>query len=129
MNIVLKGEDDFLNSEERRVFYVAMTRAKEKLLLCTSNGNQSEFISELKSSEYKDVHYDTPSIISSLLNCPECLDGKLWLKHPKRINGYAWVCNLSPYCEGKAKYCRICNKLPVFSGSTCSDPNCYSSHS
>ena len=129
MNIVLKGEDDFLNSEERRVFYVAMTRAKEKLLLCTSNGNQSEFISELKSSEYKDVHYDTPSIISSLLNCPECLDGKLWRKHPKRINGYAWVCNLSPYCEGKAKYCRICNKLPVFSGSTCSDPNCYSSHS
>ena len=128
MNMVLKGEDDFLNSEERRVLYVAMTRAKEKLLLCTSNHNQSEFIHELKESEYEDVYYDTPSIVSSMLNCPECMDGKLWLKYPNRINGYAWVCNLSPYCEGKAKYCQKCNKLPTLSGSTCSDPKCYSSH-
>ena len=128
MNIVLKGEDDFLNAEERRVLYVAMTRAKEKLLLCTSSNNQSEFIHELKNSEYKDVYFDTPSINSSFLNCPECIDGKLWLKHPNRVNGYAWVCNLSPYCEGKAKYCSKCKTLPALSGTSCSNPECYSSH-
>ena len=126
MNMVIKGENDYLNSEERRVLYVAMTRAKEKLLLCTSNTNPSEFITELKNSEYEDVYYDTPNTVSSFLTCPECFDGRLWLKHPNRVNGYAWVCNLSPYCEGKAKYCTKCKTLPATTSATCSDPNCYS---
>jgi superfamily I DNA/RNA helicase len=33
--------------EERRLFYVAITRAKEKLFLVTEKGNESSFLKEI----------------------------------------------------------------------------------
>ncbi len=38
---------DLLMEEERRLFYVALTRAKEKLYLITEKGNESTFLSEI----------------------------------------------------------------------------------
>lgn len=38
---------DLLLEEERRLFYVALTRAKEKLYLITEKGNESVFLSEI----------------------------------------------------------------------------------
>ncbi len=38
---------DLLMEEERRLFYVALTRAKEKLYLITEKGNESAFLSEI----------------------------------------------------------------------------------
>lgn len=43
----LKLDDDQVN-EERRLFYVAMTRTKNKVILLIPNKNESEFIAELK---------------------------------------------------------------------------------
>ena len=81
MNLVRPGEQDFKNAEERRVLYVAMTRAKKKIILCTNSYFPSEFIDELKS--YPEVHYDEKTIINkSYLPCPSCSNGKLYLKKP-----------------------------------------------
>ena len=44
MNLVRPGEQDFKNAEERRVLYVAMTRAKQKVIFCTNSYFPSEFI-------------------------------------------------------------------------------------
>ncbi len=33
--------------EERRLFYVAITRAKDKLFLITEKGNESSFLKEI----------------------------------------------------------------------------------
>lgn len=41
--------------EERRLFYVAMTRAKKELILVSENGNESEFVKDIP-QEYKIVH-------------------------------------------------------------------------
>ncbi len=38
---------DLLMEEERRLFYVALTRAKEKLYLITEKGNESAFLAEI----------------------------------------------------------------------------------
>ena len=123
MNLVRPGEQDFKNAEERRVLYVAMTRAKKKIILCTNSYFPSEFIDELKS--YPEVHYDEETIINkSYLPCPSCSNGKLYLKKPKRINGYAWNCSLEPYCIGKAKFCVSCKKYPAVNGNRCIDPKC-----
>ena len=48
---LLSSGDDFPNAEERRLFYVAMTRAKEKVWLL-HNANPSAFIKELKAGRY-----------------------------------------------------------------------------
>ncbi len=44
---------DNLLEEERRLFYVAITRAKEELFLITDLGNESQFIEEIPSAFFK----------------------------------------------------------------------------
>ncbi len=41
--------------EERRIFYVAMTRAKKKLFLISEDGNESEFLADIP-KEYKFIY-------------------------------------------------------------------------
>lgn len=48
---LLASDDPFPNAEERRLFYVAMTRAKEKVWIL-HNANPSSFIRELKANRY-----------------------------------------------------------------------------
>ncbi|MDB2446927.1 hypothetical protein N9W37_02955 [Candidatus Pelagibacter bacterium] len=127
MNLVRAEEQTYANAEERRVFYVALTRAKEKIYLCTNNFFPSEFINELKTDEYPEIEYDGIVVNQALLACPECTNGKLYLKYPKRVNGYAWICSLSPYCMGKAKFCKKCQKLPGIDRNSCLDPMCENS--
>ncbi len=52
LNLVLcEGSDDYPDAEERRLFYVAMTRAKEKLWI-THGPQASSFVNELVSDNY-----------------------------------------------------------------------------
>ena len=46
-----QSDDSFPYAEERRLFYVAMTRAKEKVWI-THSGNGSAFVQELLASDY-----------------------------------------------------------------------------
>ncbi|TVO36754.1 DNA helicase IV [Vibrio algivorus] len=48
---LLSSDDVFPNAEERRLFYVAMTRAKEKVWIL-HNANPSTFIKELRVNRY-----------------------------------------------------------------------------
>lgn len=45
--IIKESNYEFLMEEERRLFYVAITRAKEELFLISEVGNESQFIKEL----------------------------------------------------------------------------------
>jgi DNA helicase-4 len=51
LNLLLSEADQFENGEERRLFYVAMTRAKEMLYLVTDSYNKSKFITEIEVEE------------------------------------------------------------------------------
>ena len=44
----IKNNDGLRKQEERRLFYVAVTRAKEEVILYTQKGSESEFITEIK---------------------------------------------------------------------------------
>ncbi len=46
-----ESEDNFAFAEERRLFYVAMTRAREKVWI-TYTGSGSVFVQELLDSDY-----------------------------------------------------------------------------
>ncbi len=48
---LLQDGTEFPDAEERRLFYVAMTRAKQQVWILHS-GNQSSFIKELRSARY-----------------------------------------------------------------------------
>ncbi len=45
--IIKESNHELLMEEERRLFYVALTRAKEELFLISEQGNESQFIKEI----------------------------------------------------------------------------------
>jgi len=48
LNLVLKSKEKYLYAEERRLFYVALTRTKNSVYLMTMKNNESIFIKEIK---------------------------------------------------------------------------------
>lgn len=51
IKMLLKNKEDFPYSEERRLFYVALTRAKKKIFLMVNKSSMSPFVKEIM--EYK----------------------------------------------------------------------------
>jgi len=66
LNLLLSEADQFENGEERRLFYVAMTRAKEMLYLVADSYNKSKFITEIEVEEQV-----------SNIKCPVCKAGDM----------------------------------------------------
>lgn len=63
LNLLLDNCDQYPNAEERRLFYVALTRAKEKAFIITVDGRESEFAMELKEQygdELKREQFECP---------------------------------------------------------------------
>lgn len=47
LDLLLENSDAYPDAEERRLFYVAMTRAKKKVILVTLKDRESDFVKEL----------------------------------------------------------------------------------
>lgn len=90
LNHLLQEGDDYENAEERRVFYVAITRARYKNYLIYNENQPSKFISEMQS--------DNAIINQSAIKCPECSGPMI-----KRIGPYSefYGCLHYPKCSGK----------------------------
>jgi len=88
---IKKANHDLLLEEERRLFYVAITRAKDKLFLITEKGVESSFIKEIPENFTVRTVQPLKMLVEPLLNCSKCYSQveKLWL-----------VC---PYCGQKIK--------------------------
>lgn len=81
LNLLLSEADQFENSEERRLFYVAMTRAREKVYFITESSNKSKFIKEL----------EVESGQLSNQKCPKCKTADVVLKKSgKAKNGRSY---------------------------------------
>jgi DNA helicase-4 len=62
LDLLLSEADQFANGEERRLFYVAMTRAREKVYFVADESYKSKFIMELENT----------SLSTSANRCPNC---------------------------------------------------------
>lgn len=71
LNLLLSKADQFENGEERRLFYVAMTRAKEQVYFVADSTYKSKFITELEVG-------GTETIVKK---CPKCLTADLTMKN------------------------------------------------
>lgn len=69
--IIKTANHDSLMEEERRLFYVAITRAKDQLYLITEKGNTSRFLKEI-SSEFKEIYNETVTVAHSFVLCKKC---------------------------------------------------------
>lgn len=87
---VLSGEDEYDYSEERRTFYVAITRAKKRSIVLYDATNPSVFVSEFVEL------FDTDEL------CPRCRDGQRVI-HKDAISKnnrlYTVIKCSNPYCD------------------------------
>ncbi|MFC0513001.1 UvrD-helicase domain-containing protein [Mucilaginibacter angelicae] len=90
LNYLLQEGDDYENAEERRVFYVAITRARYKNYLIYNENQPSKFITELQMTEN--------STEQAGIKCPECTGPMI-----KRIGPHSefYGCLHYPRCTGK----------------------------
>ena len=97
LNLVLTNADSFKFAEERRLFYVAITRTKNRVFVLTDNKNPSPFFKEF--SESKSVCFVSirKNTNENQTNCPCCKTGVLLkVEH----NGKSFVgCSNYPKCR------------------------------
>ena len=100
LNFVVKRDDFIEAAEERRLFYVAMTRTKNRVYFIAPESNPSEFLLEIK-NDYKNVILKGKwnEEISETLNykkiCPMC--GYPLQKKVKSAYGLRlWICMNDP---------------------------------
>lgn len=113
---MVRTEEDFSNAEERRLFYVAVTRARKGVFLLTPAGEASDFIQEIDPrtreranhepgrSVYEPFVYIEDSAASKILLCPEC-DGQTIRKTLNKEGGFFYACSHFPLCNGKLLTC------------------------
>jgi len=82
--VIKKSDHDVLLEEERRLFYVAITRAKDKLFLITEKGNESSFLKEIPSNFTVRTSLPIKSVIDKVELCKKCSSQleKLWRMCP-----------------------------------------------
>lgn len=86
LNFLLSTSDQFPNGEERRVFYVALTRAKKHVYILSNTENRSKFVDEIEVDEK-----------ISNKQCEWCDNGILIER--KGPFGYFYACSSSHYCN------------------------------
>lgn len=108
LDLVLTKGDSFEFAEERRLFYVALTRTKNRTYLIVPEKDSSVFCDELKKDfSINEVLTNKKRIESP--TCPKCMEGRL----VKRINNYKQEfvgCSNYPMCDFTYKSIEIFNK-------------------
>lgn len=100
LNFVVKRDDFIEAAEERRLFYVAMTRTKNRVYFIAPESNPSEFLLEIK-NDYKNVilkgkwNKETAEALNYKKICPMC--GYPLQKKVKNAFGLRlWICMNDP---------------------------------
>lgn len=110
LDIVLPESEGFPHAEERRLFYVALTRAKISLILLADQNKPSSFVREIEARKYGVITLRDTAIASR--KCWKC-GGRLILGKDKWSN-HLFECENEQYCEIALRPCLQCNKdLPL----------------
>jgi DNA helicase-4 len=91
LNLLLQGKEPYEHAEERRLFYVALTRAKKYVYIITDSNSKSVFIRELEQEN------QTKEKREKKLICPECKKGELIVR--KGPYGKFYGCSNYPLCN------------------------------
>lgn len=110
LNIVLNSSDQIEYAEERRLFYVALTRVKKELHLVVEQNSPSSFVLELLKDFPKDIiQINERSCID--VACPKCISG--FQKIKKANNSEFITCTNYPKCDFSLNLpkCSKCSSL------------------
>jgi len=92
LDLAMPVPEDFAHAEERRLFYVALTRARHQVVLVTSRHRMSPFVVELLEDARVTIEGDEEPVDV----CPECGRGTLIERSGR--NGPFLGCSTFPAC-------------------------------
>ncbi|MGB1799780.1 MAG: UvrD-helicase domain-containing protein [Gammaproteobacteria bacterium] len=130
LSLLLPTEESYQYAEERRLFYVALTRARHYVYLVTHPEKSSSFVRELRKN-----NYPVSELVDGKFNnkewgkeieCPECQSGYL-VGRKNRTNGKVfYACNNYPYCDYTQNGCPKCGDHQVIKSDhlICSSDKC-----
>lgn len=123
---LLPSLDKYPHSEERRLLYVAITRAKKKCYLIADPMAPSEFITELLTPKY-DLNIVSERFEEKhrkIYKCPVCTDGYFRLRAGQYGNFYS--CTSGSVCQSKPRICEQCGSpsIDIHGKSICNNQDC-----
>jgi DNA helicase-4 len=123
---LLPSLDKFPHSEERRLLYVAITRARKKSYLIADPMAPSEFVNELLSPKYK-LQIASKSFeeqYRKIFKCPVCSPGYFKIRAGKFGDFYS--CTSGQVCNSKPRTCTKCGapSLDTRAKSICNNNDC-----
>ena len=107
LDLVLAKPEEHPNAEERRLFYVALTRAKRQVYLLADQGPQSTFVEELIRDGYDITVFGRPP--ERDVHCPRCVRGRLVRRENARNRNTFYGCSNYPLCDHTQQACPVCN--------------------
>ena len=104
MELVLASQERFEHAEERRLFYVAITRAKHAVFLLAPEHGESSFVREIEDPKYATVSIGTEP--AELPRCLACTSGVVSIREGQ--HGKFASCSNYPRCKSTNKVCPAC---------------------
>jgi DNA helicase-4 len=123
LNLVVPEGDEFIDAEERRLFYVALTRTKKSIFLLSNYDEKSDFIDELL-KDYANEIFIVNNPSEETKNCPDCKTGILKKRHNKNDKNF-YGCSNFPRCNftEDIKLCPKC-KSEIFKNNKTNKTEC-----
>ena len=122
LNLVLSSKSNFEYAEERRLWYVALTRTKTYTYILASQNNPSIFVEEIK-DKCEILNPEVLEIDNGHISCPHCKSGRLVIR-TNGLNGKKFYgCSNFPFCNYKIDdfravdrnlRCPICGEFMVY---------------
>ena len=115
LDLVMVAPEAHPNAEERRLLYVALTRARRQAFLLAEGGAPSSFVTELIEDGYDITVFGRQP--EGDVSCPLCREGRLERRENPHDRTVFYGCSNWPLCEHTEHSCPKCGTgLPVRSG-------------
>ncbi|WP_136798705.1 UvrD-helicase domain-containing protein [Desulfosediminicola ganghwensis] len=132
LNLVLPPVEPLPHSEERRLFYVALTRSKHHSYVLYDTTNPSDFIIEIISDEEPEYNFNAlrtagaEQTLPDFGSCPQCKTGSIE-RRTLPDGQFFFGCSNYPLCDCTPMKCPACKRYPMLKDGQvyrCTGPQC-----